>query len=149
MTQCFFYGFISLGQGWRSRSGRPGNCWTNVFTEMMLTYIARTNCRVYMKLPMPMDTNLHVYGREANSVTMPRLKGRLQGDVLGPKKAQKPSQSNKFSKKISWESMPPAPRPTSLIRRIRVQVWTNAILLPTGLRSCEYARSTPPYFPCK
>ena len=41
---------------------------------------------VYLKPPMPMDTNLHVCGREVNSVTMPRLKQRLPSDVLRPKK---------------------------------------------------------------
>ena len=84
-----------------------------------------------------MDTNLHVCGREANSATMPRLKGRLHGDVLGPKKVSEAISEQQIFKKISWESMPPDP--TSLILRIRVKVWTKAILLPPGLRFCEYA----------
>ena len=55
--------------------------------------------RVYMKPPMPMDTNLHVYGHEANSVTMPRLKGRLQGDVLGPRKVSEAISEQQIFKK--------------------------------------------------
>ena len=43
--------------------------------------------RVYLKSPMSLDTNLHTYGREANFVTMPRLKRRLPSDVYRPKKA--------------------------------------------------------------
>jgi len=43
--------------------------------------------RVYLKLPMPMDTNLHACGHEANSVTMPRLKRRLPSDIFRPEKA--------------------------------------------------------------
>ena len=46
--------------------------------------------RVYLKPPIPMDTNLHVCGHEVNSVTIPRLKQRLQSDVLGPKKVSEP-----------------------------------------------------------
>ena len=44
---------------------------------------------VRLKLPLPMNTNLHVCGREANQnpVTMPGLKQRLQVMFLGPKKA--------------------------------------------------------------
>ena len=39
----------------------------------------------YLKPPMPMDTNLHACGREANFVTMPRLKQRLPSDEFRPK----------------------------------------------------------------
>ena len=41
---------------------------------------------VYLKPPMPLDTNLHPCGREANFVTMTRLKPRLPSDVFRPKK---------------------------------------------------------------
>ena len=141
-----FYAFISLWQGWQSKSGRP----PNLLTEMMLpipslvdekhayrqhrfvsaqTLLSKHKrelrrpenkqivsmvtthswqalfgirsrvkknltgfrmlllCpvpRVYLKPPMSMDTNLHG-GREANSVTMPRLKRRLPSDVFRPK----------------------------------------------------------------
>ena len=75
---------------------------------------------------------------EANSATMPRLKGRLQGDVLAPKKGLRSHlRATNFQKNFLGEH---APDPTSLILRIQVQVWTNAILLPPGLGFCEYAR---------
>jgi len=44
-----------------------------IFTDFSVL-LFRLVPRVYLKPPMPMDTNLHVCGREVNSVTMPRLK---------------------------------------------------------------------------
>ena len=52
--------------------------------------------QVYLKLPMPMDTNLHVCGREVNCVILPCQ--NFQVKVFRPKKkTQKPSQSIKDS----------------------------------------------------
>ena len=95
------------------------------------------------------DTTLHACGSEANSITMPRLKRKLPSDVFRPQKGLRSHLRVSIFKNYFWGSMPPDP--PSLILRIRVQVSvsrTNAILLPPSLRFHEYARSTPPYFPC-
>ena len=61
--------------------------------------VPRQSPQVYLKLPMPMDTNLHACGHEANSVAMPRLKQRLPSDV-GPKNVSEDISEHQKKKKI-------------------------------------------------
>ena len=68
---------------------------------------------------MPLDTNLHACGREANFVTMTRLKRRLPSDVFRPKKkaSEAISEHQIFQNFPEGACMPPDPR--SLILRIQ------------------------------
>ena len=96
---------------------------------------------VYLKPPMPLDTNLHVCGCEANFVTMNRLKHSLPIDVFRPNKGVR---SHLRASKFSWGSMPPDPPSLILCIQYWYKSWTNAILLPPGLSFREYAQSMPP-----
>ena len=77
--------------------------------------------RVRLKPPLPMNTNLHACGREANqnSVTMPGLKRRLQVMFWGSKRPQKLSQSIQFPKISLGEH---TPRPPTLILRANARI---------------------------
>ena len=82
--------------------------------------------RVRLKPPLPMNTNLHPCGREANqnSVTMPGLKQRLQVMFLGPKKASEAFSEHPISKNFPGEAYPQTP---------------PGLILRANVRICEFA----------
>ena len=64
--------------------------------------------RVRLKPPLPMNTNLHTCGDEANR-TMPGVKQRPQVMFLGPKKASEAISEHPTSKNFSGGAYPQTP----------------------------------------
>ena len=87
-----------------------GAAWNKIQTKCKAKHWLVFVCRFFIRFPgwawnrhaMPMDTNLRACGREANqnSVTMSRLKRRLQVMFLGPKKASEAISEHPISKKF-------------------------------------------------
>ena len=77
--------------------------------------------RVRLKPPLPMNTNLHACGREANqnSVTMPGLKRRLQVMFWGSKKASEAISEHPISQNFPGRAYP---RPPTLILRANARI---------------------------